>query len=123
MKAHDPLKIIFVLLLASLAYFHGMVAQAVTLPPYHKSPVAPAFEKIYIDPLNLIYMPNGLYYCEEDGILAKVDTVLQDCYGTYVLHIDYQCPLCGRVYTTKEPDDDHGCPLFMHQVHPEIWEK
>lgn len=123
MKISKIMSLCVAVLLTSLAYFQGLFAQAVTLSDHHKSPLAEVFEKYYIDPSNLIYMPDGLYYCEKDDSMTKVGTLLHDCHGTYVLKVQYQCPLCGRVYTTKEPDDEHGCPLFMYKVHPKIWAK
>jgi hypothetical protein len=123
MKGLSLLAMLLCLLLANFAYFDKAEAQALMLSPYHKSPIAPAFEKIYIDPQNLVYMPEGLTYFEEDGTRTKVGAVLHDCYGTYILQIEYQCPLCGRTYLNKGPDEEHGCPLFMHKVHPKIWSK
>ncbi len=98
-------------------------AQAMTLDPYHKSPIAPPFEKIYINPNCLVDMPDGLYYYHANGYAEKVRTLRHDCNGFYILRIEYQCPLCGRTYLDKEPDADHGCPLFMRQILPKIWIK
>jgi hypothetical protein len=104
----------------TLSYSSEVWAQAMTLPLDHRNPAASAFEKIYINPKQLVGMPDGLYYFDKRGYASKVGTVLHDCRGTYVLKIEYQCPLCGRVYLNKAPDEDHGCPLFMEEGRSEI---
>ncbi len=106
--------------LITLSYPSKIRAQAMTLPLDHKNPTIPAFEKIYINTNRLVGMPDGLYYFGGDGYATKVGTVLHDCQGAYILKIEYQCPLCGRIYFNKAPDEDHDCPLFTSEKHTEI---
>ena len=68
-------------------------------------------------------MPDGLYYYDESGYAEKVKTLRHDYNGFYIVRVEYQCPLCGRVYGDGKPDDEHGCPLFMRQFLPEMWVK
>lgn len=92
-----------------------LLSQGASYCSNHKYPLEPAFEKIYIQPNQLINMPNGLYYYDDCGEEIKVNTVLGDEDGTYIVVVNYQCPLCGRTYNTKTPDENYGCPLFEKQ--------
>jgi hypothetical protein len=89
----------------------------------HRPNSEPPFEKIYVQPYQLVSMPDGLYYYEDSKCPLKVNAVLQDEEGMYIIMVKYQCPLCGRSYRNKYPDDEHACPLFMKAVMPNIWSK
>lgn len=104
-----------------LAFQGSLFAQGMSFPSDHKHPIEPAFEKIYVQGCQLVTMPDGLYYFDDNGGSTKVKTVLFDEDGMYVIVINYQCPLCGRTYANKVPDDEYGCPIFMRQVHPKVW--
>jgi hypothetical protein len=103
-------------------FFPGYIfSQGVSYSSNHKYPVEPAFEKVYVCAHQLVNMPDGLYYYDENGCSTKVKTVLGDENGTYLVLVNYQCSLCGRTHASKTPDEDFGCPLFMKQIHPKIW--
>ena len=87
----------------------------------HKGPFEPPFEKIYVDPSQVVTMPDGVYYCDEEKGLLKARCVLSDYDGMYVIRITHQCPCCGRCYEGKFLDEEYGCPLFQRHVHPRVW--
>lgn len=87
----------------------------------HKGPFEPPFEKIYIDPSQLVTMPDGVYYCDEVEGMLKARCVLTDCDGMFVIRVTHQCPLCGRCYEGKFLDEEYGCPIFQRHVHPRVW--
>jgi hypothetical protein len=99
-----------------LAYGQGMV-----LPPIYKQCPEPAFEKIYIESCQLVMMPDGLYYFDDEGGSTRVKTVLSDYDGMYILKVKHQCPLCGRCFESSLREEEFGCPIFQRQVHPRIW--
>jgi hypothetical protein len=81
----------------------------------------PAFEKIYVNPCQIVTFPDGIYLRHEDGQLEKVRSLSQDCGGSYVLLIKTQCPLCGRCYAGKDCPEGMGCPLYEVEVLPNLW--
>jgi hypothetical protein len=88
----------------------------------YKGPLEPAFEKIYVSLSQLVTCPDGIYYRDGCDQLTKVSTVSADCDGMYVLLITHQCTLCGRCYQAgDEIEDEYGCPLYMHKIHPRVW--
>lgn len=81
----------------------------------------PPFEKFYVSPRQLVTFHDGIYYFDDNGYYTKVKTVLADCNGTYILIVNYQCPVCGRCWADNKPDDGYDCPIFQRKVAPGIW--
>ena len=99
----------------------GGFCQGLSFSAEHKDPIEPAFQKIHVQPNELVSTPDGTYYIDENCQMTKVKTILGDEDGLYVILIRYQCPLCGRTYSEKEPDDEYGCPIFKRRVNSKIW--
>jgi len=56
----------------------------------------PAFEKVYVRKDQVIDGPFGqTFYADECGNIHKVDTVLADYDGLYVIKVVKPCSLCG----------------------------
>src|SRR5215472_9174852 len=99
-----------------LLVFHSSLSgQGLSFPATHKNPIEPAFEKIYVNSSQIVTMPDGKYYFDDNGKSTKAKAVLCDEDGMYVILINYQCPLCGRTYANSVPDDEYGCPIFQRQ--------
>lgn len=88
----------------------------------YKGEREPPFEKIYVTHADLCTFCDGTYYYDEKGETHKVRTVLHDDQGMYILLIKYQCPLCGLCYDEKEPDGEHGCPIFKRRYTKYVWD-
>lgn len=101
----------------------GLEAQGLVLPPTYKGETEAAFEKIYIDRSQLVHMPDGVYYYDDNGQEIKVKTLLCDKQGLYILRVCYQCQLCGRTYIDRMPEDEEGCPIYERELMPGIWSK
>lgn len=92
---------------------------------YHdefKGPKCEPFEKIYVKQCQLCTFCDGTYYYDDKGVPHKVDTVLHDDQGMYILLIKYQCPLCGLSWDDKFPDEEHGCPILKRRYHKYVWD-
>lgn len=100
----------------------GLFCQGMVLPPTYKQHKEPAFEKIYVKSWQLITMPDGLYYYDDEGGSCKIKTVLADYDGMYILVVRKQCPLCGRCSSGFETDSDEwDCPIPKPKIHPRVW--
>ncbi len=98
-------------------------SQACKLSGRCQRPIEPAFEKLYVCQSQLVYLPDGLYYCNQEGKLNKVRTLLHDCDGMYIIIIRHQCPLCGRSWEFPPDENEFGCPIYQKEVLPDIWSK
>lgn len=81
----------------------------------------PPFEKIYVDPCQLVTYHDGVYYRDHYGRETKITKLMHDANGPYILVVYYQCPICDRCWTTPKPPEGCDCPLFMREVYPGIW--
>ncbi|MBA2727709.1 MAG: hypothetical protein H0U49_06005 [Parachlamydiaceae bacterium] len=81
----------------------------------------PAFEKFYVDNSQLLSTPFGTFIKHADGREEPVRALMNDCYGTYVMKVKTQCPLCGQCYSGKKPPEDMCCPLYDKEMFPGIW--
>jgi hypothetical protein len=95
--------------------------QGLSFSAEHKNPIEPAFEKVYVQIDQLVSTPNGTYYIDDNDQMTKVKSVLGDEDGLYVILIRYQCPLCGKTYSEKEPDAEYDCPIFKRKINSKIW--
>lgn len=111
--------LIFFILLATHP-FSGY-AQSMSFNDEYKHQDEPAFEKIYVTPDQLCTFSDGVYYFDDEGNSSKVRATLHDLDGLYVLIVKHQCPLCGKAWSTAEPDDGYGCPIYQRRFHPRIW--
>ncbi len=96
-------------------------AQGQTFSSDHKGPFEPPFEKIYVERSQIVTMPDGVYYSDDEGNLNKARAVSADCDGLYVIRIAHQCPCCGRCYEGKFLDEEYGCPHFQRKVSSRLW--
>lgn len=87
----------------------------------YKGEREPPFEKIYVQPWQIVTMPDGIYFCDEEGNRLKVDRLSADVDGMYVIRITHQCPCCGRCFEGKYLDEEYGCPLFQRKVSSRLW--
>jgi hypothetical protein len=113
---NDGCLFLFFVLIATGTIFDKVTAA-------ENAPAEPPFEKVYIKSNQLLTTPEGIYYVNDQNQRRKVKTLLHDTEGLYVIFFTYECPLCGRRYENEIPDDEHGCPILMRQVHPKIWAK
>lgn len=107
-------KKIYLLLSIGIAILSFIDAKEFENPPS-------AFEKTYVDCSQLISTPFGTYLRHSNGYEEKVRAVMNDCYGTYVMRVETQCPHCGQCYTEKSPPEGMCCPLYDTEVFPGIW--
>lgn len=69
------------------------------------------FEKRYVQPDQIRFTAEGIFYYTQEGITVPVQWMSHDAEGLYVIMEFYRCPLCGWV----NPDDvciNMKCPLF-----------
>lgn len=67
------------------------------------------FEKIYVNPSQVLSMPQGFYLKKSNGKLEKVHSISHDCKGTFVLKIYAQCTHCGRVFDGASAPEGLSC--------------
>ncbi len=81
----------------------------------------PPFEKFYIDNSQLLSTPFGTYIKHKNGQEEQVRALMHDNYGTYVMRVQTQCPMCGQCYDGKCAPDGMCCPLYEKEVIPGVW--
>jgi hypothetical protein len=96
-------------------------AQGLNFPSHYKGPTETPFEKIYVERSQIVTLPDGIYYADEEGNLIKAQCLRADCDGSYVIVIKRQCQLCGRCYEGKFLDEEYGCPIFQRKVSSRLW--
>lgn len=88
----------------------------------YKGEIEPPFEKIYVEQSDLCTFCNGTYYYDPSGEPHKINALLYDEQGMYILLIKYQCPLCGLCYNEKNPGGECGCPILKRRYGKYVWD-
>lgn len=109
--------LVIIPLLCLLASWHPA---EVDTPPLDRPP---AFEKIYVTPMQILSTTNGIYYHPDPNTYIRTSAVRRDCHGTYVILIPRQCPICLETTYEKNPREGYDCPLYETEVFPHIWSK
>lgn len=105
---------LFLLLLTFSLQLNALDYDDTTLPP-------PPFEKIYVSPSEVICTSQGTFYITQEDNFWPVRSIRRDAYGTYVILITQECPICGRWSASKDAPEGYSCPYFQSEVRPHIW--
>lgn len=113
--------VVLLTLLFALLVPQWTLARGENYSSEYKGEREPAFEKIYVQPWQVVTMPDGIYYEDEEEGMVKADRLSADVDGTYVIRITRQCPLCGRCFEGTYLDEEYGCPHFQRNVSSWLW--
>lgn len=107
-----------------LRLFLTLFAFTLTFSLLHSDEVyhPPAFEKIYVMPMDILGTPDGTFYVTPEGLHRRVRTIRRDKDGrTYVILVTQQCPICGRYCEEKTAPDGYCCPFFEREIRHNYW--